>query len=376
MQQVDRRTVIICAICAGIIFLCIVCTGTTLSVINHNHTYTTIEVLDVKQTTPRTSHVMSEEEFELISSEDSVHFETYEQYVASAASTQFEVQSLQVTADETNMKLYQLADNYFQVYYSQQRVSPIFIMAISNVETPGRADNNLTWSALFPSRIVPVELIDTFCVTDVISNDSWYKALSSEYSTRDRGALQMSPTYGTSNPSINAMMSGTEKDKLEQIDTSSYSGWVSGASSCPGDRFYIPDICMRMTAAMQAQCSFIQSNGYHPESDLQLVAMLAMSHQQSAVWGNKNHNAKVGCWYSGDLAFNWAKTVSSDAVIAALTDYAYTTDACYIDTSTASKIFKNVSSEQWSSYATKEIVCTYPIKVLYAYIKLCQLYTQ
>ena len=186
----------------------------------------------------------------------------------------------------------------------------------------------------------------------------------------------MSPTYGTSNPSVNAMMSGTEKDKLAQIDTSSYSGWVSGASSYPGDRFYIPDICLRMTAAMQAQCSFIQSNGYHPESDLQLVAMLAMSHQQSAVWRNKNHNTKVGCWYSGDLAFNWAKTVSSDAVIAALTDYAYTTDACYIDTSTASKIFKNVSSEQWSSYATKEIVCTYPIKVLYAYIKLCQLYTQ
>ena len=376
MQNIDKRTVVICAVCAAIIFLSVVGTGTAITVIHDNSAYKTINMLETKQPTPQTKHIMTEEEFELISSDDSVTFETYEQYVASASSAQLEVKSVRITADEVNMKLYQIADTYFQVYYGQQRISPIFIMAISNVETPGRADNKVTWSALFPSRIVPVEYIDTFCVTDVISNPTWYTALSTEYSTRDRGCLQMSPTYGTGNPSINAMMSGTEKDKLVTVDTSKYATWVSGASSNAGDRFYLPDVCLRMTAAMQTQCAYILSNGYRPDTDMQLIAMLAMSHQSSGIWVSKYHSKAIGCWRSGDLAFNWAKTVSSDEVIAALTDYANTHDACYIDTATAKSIFKNVSSEQCANYATKDTVCYYPMKVLYAYIKLCQLYTQ
>ena len=51
--------------------------------------------------------------------------------------------------------------------------------------------------ALSDYAIVPIDLLHTMDVTTVVSNPEYYKALSAECSTRDRGALQMSPTYGT-----------------------------------------------------------------------------------------------------------------------------------------------------------------------------------
>lgn len=281
-----------------------------------------------------------------------------------------------ITASGANAELYNYCSRYFNVMYGQQSISPILPMAISNVETPGRADFSVTWSALFPSRIVPVDEMGTFDVTSVISNPNYFKALSSEYSTRDRGCLQMSPTYGTSNSSINALMSGTEVDKLKTVDTSQYVAWVKGASSNPGDRFYLPDVLLRMSSAMQLQCNNIAKNDYAPDNDFQLIAMLAMSHQSSGVWGNSNHGKSIGCWRSGELARDWALLVGSPEMVNALTAYALQSNATYIDSKTAKKIFSENYDVSTNTYATKDIVCYYPIKALYSYIKLCMLYTE
>lgn len=324
---------------------------------------------------PVMSALMTESDFKYLKSIGMISYDSYETYQASVLSAA----SLTSTASLTNLSdanalLYNMADTYFQVYYGSQRVSPILPMAISNVETPGRADHNITWCALFPSRIVDVSQIETFNVTDVLKDENVFKALSTEYSTRDRGCLQMSPTYGTGNASVNQRMSGTEKDKLASMSTS-HTAWVSGASSSSGDRFYLPDVLLRLQAAFQGQVENILNNDYQPASDLQLVAMLAMSHQSSGVWG-KTHSKKIGCWLTGDKAFEWSQIASSPEVIGVLTQYATSHDDYYIDTAKAQELFSSVRSEQFSSYATNSNVCTYPIKCLYAYIKLSQLYTR
>ena len=245
------------------------------------------------------------------------------------------------------------------------------------METPGRANHDVTWSALFPSKIVPIDLLDTMDVTTVISNPEYFKPLSTEYSTRDRGALQMSPTYGTGLKEYNALMSGTEKEKLSKVSTANYSSWVSGASDKPGDRFKVSDVCLRLGGSMQQAIQFMIKNDYKPKSDLHLIAMCAMHHHNSGVWYFKDKNKSVGRWLSGAKAYEWSAAISDDAMLKALSDYARSNENVYfIDSKQAVEIYKSVYSTPMSEYATKDIVCTYPIKVLYAYIKLCMLYTR
>lgn len=377
MMSIDKKkAIIVSALC---ILLAMFCVGGVIAFMVHDTVPAdiTIEPLRFYQQTPQTTHRLTKEEFKVLRSEGTISYATYEQYIASTSTgSSLTAEARMVNLDGANGIIYEMVDEYFQVYYGYSRVSPILPMAISNVETPGRADHSVTWSSLFPTRYISIEEINTFDVTQVIRSPELYKALSTEYSTRDRGCLQMSPTYGTGNNSINARMSGTEKDKLAHMDTSQYSVWVSGASSYPGDRFYLPDVLLRMQAAMQQQVSNILINDYPPTNDLQLIAMLAMSHQSSGIWGSSNHNKSIGLWRSGQKAYEWSEVITSSSMVDALTMYAATHDVCYIDTTVANQIYKSVCDKAYDDYATSSQVCTYPIKALYAYIKLCQLYMQ
>lgn len=342
-----------------------------------NITVASLDVIEVNYSTPTSSKLLTKEEFSAMQSAGLLtNFETYENYTTSAVGAEMSFKTSDITATGVNAEIYDLVSQNFNVWYGGMRVSPILPMAVSNVETPGRADHAVTWCSLFPSKIVPIDLLYDFDVTYVVSNNGWYTALSSEYSTRDRGCLQMSPTYGTNNEALNAQMSGTEKDKLATVDTSAYSTWVSGASSSPGDRFYLPDVCLRMTAAMQAQTVYMQKNNYVPATDMQLIAMLAASHQQSGIWYYSDHSKAIGCWRSGDLVYEWCQLISSEEMINALTDLARNSDSCFIDSNKATQLCSELGIDNFSKYSTKNIVCTYPIKVLYAYIKLCILYTE
>lgn len=323
--------------------------------------------------------IMSEEEYESLfssSNGSASSFETYTDYVASVNMSADSPSAGTVTADGANKELYDFANTYFQAYYGAQRVNPILPLAIANVETPGRADNTITWSALFPSKIVDISRMATFNVSDVVTDDKIFPALSAEYSTRDRGALQMSPTYGTNNKSLNALMSGTEKEKLKASGNNGHGTWASGASSESGDRFYLPDLLLRMSAAMQYQCDLMARNNWTPSTDIQLVAMCAMGHHNSGVWYYKSPDKKVGAWNSVSKAYEWSQVVSTPEMIAELTDYANTHDSMFIDGSTATTLYNKHNTTPMSNYASKTIVCTYPIKAMYAYIKLCTLYTK
>lgn len=276
---------------------------------------------------------------------------------------------------DANSALYELADKYFQVYYGSMRLSPITPLAIANVETPGRADNSITWSALFPSKYVPINMLYSMDVTTVLSSESIYKPLSTEYSTRDRGALQMSPAYGTNNDYFNQLMSDSEVDKLSAISDSTHSNWIKGASSKRGDRFYVPDVCLRLSAAFTEAISDMSKNKYVPNSDYQLLAMCAMYHQQSAVWSNNNHNKSVGKWKSSKLAYEYSELISSVEFLKELKEYAYANPDIYcISNDALLKIYKENSDRPMSDFASSTLVTNYPIKVEYAYIKLCIMY--
>lgn len=385
-MQVKRRDVAICAACGALSLLLIGGTATFVGTRGSFGADQTVVVGQLPQASayfrqptalPKLTTVdatketfMTEENWAVISD----WYETGEDYEAGVQINMFK--SGDITAEGANAALYELANAFFNVYYGDTRVSPILPLALANVETPGRADNNITWSALFPSRYVPVEDMYTFDVTSVVSNPEYYKVFSADYSTRDRGPLQMSPTYGTGDPACTALMSPSEKEKLAKVDTSKYSSWVSGAASTPGDRFCISDICLRLTAAFKGQVSYMAKNNFVPTSDLHLVAMLAMSHQSSGVWYHSNHSKAVGCWKSGELAYEWSRLAASPQVIKILEEEATNSDACYITSNKATELLSKAGIGSYSNYATKSIVCTYPVKVLYSYIKLCMLYTQ
>lgn len=316
--------------------------------------------------------IMSEEEFESI--KDVTAFSTYSNYLA-LVNSEFESSTV-LTADKVNMDIYNYCDTYFNCYYGYDRISPIFPMALSNVETPERADNNITWCALFPSKYVNIDELDTFCVTDVIRDEAIYKALSTEYSTRDRGCLQMSPTYGTSNPVLNSRMSGNEKDKLSGIN-SSYTTWISGASSSSGDRFYLPDVLLRLQCAMQDNISCITRNGYTPNTDMSLIAMLSVGHNSgSGVWACTDHSKRVGNWKSCGHAYNYCLNLGSREFIEVIQNYADYCDRPYINTREALQLYSKVFDDDISDYTTSTTNGVFPIKTLYAYIKLSSMYTQ
>lgn len=303
-------------------------------------------------------------------------YTSYEDFM-SQSDTLMGQESAAISATGANRDLYLAADQYFICYYGSQRLSPVFPMAISNVETPGRADNSVTWSALFPSKYIDVSQMLTADVTTVASDPRVLSALSREVSTRDRGSLQMSPTYGTSNDAVNSEMSGTEKDKLAKIDTSSCSSWASGASDSPGDRFFLPDVCRRLSAAMSQSISYMLKNDYVPQNDIQLLAMCAMSHHNSGVWYYGDKSRPIGSWKSGGAAYELTVKLSSQEFISVLTESVRESTDLYIDTGKAEKLWSRAyPNESLSQYTSNSIVYSYPIKALYAYLKLCMLYTQ
>ena len=277
---------------------------------------------------------------------------------------------------ESNQALYDLADKYYQVYWGSERVSPLFPLALANVETGGRADRNVTWSALYPSKILPISDLYTADITKVVSDDSYYKPLSSEWSTRDRGALQMSPSYGTGNAYFNKQMSGNEKDKLKDVDTSKYSSWVEGASDKPGDRFYTPDVCLRLASANTDAIKQMVKNDYKPESDLQLVCMLAQYHHRSGVWSNTKHSYKCGEWKSSEGALEFASKISSQGFVDELVRVAKSDRNKYtISRDEAYKLYTDYFGKNFNEYTESKLVGCYPITVLYAYIKMGILYS-
>ena len=267
-----------------------------------------------------------------------------------------------------NAALYQISDQCYQVYFNDLRINPLFPLALANVETPGRADNNITWSALFPSKYVSFNELESFNVTDVALQPQKYNALMHEYSTRDRGALQMSPTYGTKDDYFNSLMSGTEVDKLKESSwDQSAAWWVQGASTAPGDRFVTRDVLYRLSAAGNAAIKDMSKHNIAITSDAEAIVMLAMYHHRSGVWAVDG----AGGWKPGGKALEYVKQITTQDQLNKLIEYYQQNTHTYTITS---DVAKSLLLCNYTDYTTSALEATYPIKVLYSYIVLVNLY--
>lgn len=337
-----------------------------------------IEVVDLGLPEIKTSYVPSAEYFKTFDTSlmpvNAEQFSTVDEFATfeDTSSTFMEEWSVK----NANKALFDLADKYYQVYWGDKRVSPLYPLALANVETCNRADHSVTWSSLYPSKILPVSLLYDADVTTVLgSGDKVYKALTTEWSTRDRGALQMSPTYGTGSDYFNKMMSGTERSKLKEAGYNLSDTWIKGSSTESGDRFHTPDVCLRLSAANTSAIESMISNKYVPESDLHLVVMLAMYHHRSGVWSNANHNKKCGEWLSSGLAFEYSKELTSVEFAEYLKDYISDNPDVYtLSQEEALKLYKDYFGKNPTKYTKSTLVSSYPIKVLHSYIKMNMLY--
>ena len=325
----------------------------------------------------------------------------------------FKEDTLSDLAIECNTKLFDMCNKYFLASYGGQQVSPIVPMAISNLETPGRADQSVTYCSLFPSKLVSISSADQIsnmsCLA-VLESPQLFSLLASDHWTRDRGALQMNPNYGTEYESFNSLMGPSEAEILSNIkgtgiDLSTYVAyeprnnrnitgeeWISQVSTAPGDRFSVKDSLLRLASAAQSAIDQY-SDQYQIENDYEMMALIAMSHNAGSVWNRSYYGSKVGNWRTGAIAHKYCKQITSDEFIRILKNYcdeklktARETGKpvpLTLDRKDARALFDRGFAEgifdDYRTYVYEgryyEVTYCYPIQALYNYMMLGMVYS-
>ena len=325
----------------------------------------------------------------------------------------FKEDTLSDLAIECNTKLFDMCNKYFLASYGGQQVSPIVPMAISNLETPGRADQSVTYCSLFPSKLVSISSADQIsnmsCLA-VLESPKLFSLLASDHWTRDRGALQMNPNYGTEYESFNSLMGPSEAEILSNIkgtgiDLSTYVAyeprnnrnitgeeWISQVSTAPGDRFSVKDSLLRLASAAQSAIDQY-SDQYQIENDYEMMALIAMSHNAGSVWNRSYYGSKVGNWRTGAIAHKYCKQITSDEFIRILKNYcdeklktARETGKpvpLTLDRKDARALFDSGFAEgifdDYRTYVYEgryyEVTYCYPIQALYNYMMLGMVYS-
>lgn len=325
----------------------------------------------------------------------------------------FKENTLSDLAIECNTKLFDMCNKYYLVTYGGQQVSPLIPMAISNIETPGRADHKVTYCSLFPSKLIEITAADQMenmsCIV-VMESPELFAALASDHWTRDRGSLQMNLTYGTEYESYNSLMGPSEAEILSNvqnmgIDLKYYAAyearnnrnisgeeWLKQISSAPGDRYNIRDSLLRLAAASQAHVDQYASQ-YEINSDYEMMCLIGMSHNAGSVWNPEYVSSKIGNWRSGSIAHRYCTQISSQEFVRKIKklctsrlEEARNTGAdipMTLDRAVARQLFEEgVNEGLVSDYRTYvyegnyyEVTFCYTIQVLYNYIMLGLVYS-
>lgn len=312
-----------------------------------------------------------------------------------------------------NTKLFDMCNKYFLVNYNGEQVSPLIPMALANIETPSRADQNITYSSLFPSALVPIssaDAIENMSCLAVLESPELFSVLASDHWTRDRGALQMNPNYGVSHESYNSLMGPSEASILANIsgagtDFSGYSAyeprnsrtltvndWLANVATTPGDRFNVRDSILRV--ASEAQDAINQYASQYPiENDSQEMLIVAMTHNSGSVFNPAYATKKVGNWRSGIDANRYLLQLTSDDFITLMHSYCKqelerarssgSKITMYLERAQAKDLFRQGQEQgifqNYESYIYMgnyyEVTYTYPIQALYAYTMLGLVYS-
>ena len=260
--------------------------------------------------------------------------------------------------------------------------------------------------ALFPSALVSlnsVDEIETFSILDVVSDKALFKKINTEWSGRDRGALQMNPMYGSAETVYYDPMGKSESELLKGVEAKegwyayetkagggaySMANWLSRASLCKGDRFNVKDVILRMANASNSAVHAWKRN-YTVTNEYQQVIMLAMYHANSGVWSMSNPDKKIGKWHSMNVAYEYASDLASEEFVSLVFRRAFSdietarrngrTPRPYIGESTRQELFAQaerdgILSDVYHYVSDTFVIPWYPIGALYNYIMLKLLY--
>lgn len=325
----------------------------------------------------------------------------------------FKEGTLSQLAIDCNSRLFEICNKYYLATYAGKQLSPLIPMAIANIETPGRADNTITYSSLFPSKCVPVnsaESINNMSCLAVIESSKVFSVLAGDHWTRDRGALQMNPAYGVEYEAFNSLMGPSEAEILGNIaglgmDFSGYRAnqprynntigvddWLAMISVYPGDRYNVKDSVLRLAAASQSAVDEF-STSYEIVNDAQEMCLIAMHHNSGSVWNPSYVSKKVGNWRNGAVAYRYCCAVSSPEFVSKVKSVCLDrlnkarkdnkTPPMFLERKDAKKLYDEAYSdgivEDYNIYVYTgqyyEVTYLYPIQALYAYTMLGLVYS-
>lgn len=312
-----------------------------------------------------------------------------------------------------NSKLFELCNKYYLTTYKGEQLSPLIPMALANNETPGRANHEITYSALFPSACVPVtsaSAIENMSCIAVIESADTFKKLASDHWTRDRGALQMNPAYGTGHEAFNSLMGSSEKSILSNarnmgIDFTGYvaneprfnrtigvSEWLDNLSEHPGDRHNVKDCILRLASASQDAVDQFTTM-YDINDDYHALTIIAQHHGSSSIWLKQYRDKAIGNWRTGYSAYKYSLDVTSNDFIMMLKEYCSDVlqtardkgkcPAMSLDRKTAKKLWNQAVDkgylQDYSFYVREgnyfEVTYLYPVQALYNYMMLGLVYS-
>lgn len=325
----------------------------------------------------------------------------------------FKEGTLSQLAIDCNSKLFEICNKYYLATYAGKQLSPLIPMAIANIETPGRADNTITYSSLFPSKCVPVnsaESISNMSCLAVIESPEIFSMLASDHWARDRGSLQMNPGYGVEYEAFNSLMGPSEAEILANvsglgIDFSGYRAsqprynntigvddWLAMVSSYAGDRYNVKDSVLRLAAASQSAVNDFTVN-YEITSDAQEMCLIAMHHNSGSVWNPNYVSKKVGNWRNGSVAYQYCCAISSPKFMSKIKSMCVErltkardsgkTPPMFLERTDAKALYDSAFKEgivdDYNTYVYTgqyyEVTYLYPIQALYAYTMLGLVYS-
>ena len=236
---------------------------------------------------------------------------------------------------ELNLYLYGLATTYCgNMYVGDIKLSPMLPLAEANLEG-GRVDTSVTFSAIASSSIFSfdsVEELESLNVTDCLKDAATWRAMSSEYYTRDRGALQCNPNYGADKPEygpserelLDAYVAehgmpnyGTNHDSIGNVFT--VEDWIEYSRTKSGDRFN-PESIIRIFADEKRNVEIpgILRNFPDVENEWQVYCIMAYNHWCGSGYMTMDRSIAYAGWQTVAKSDEYIKDITTPEAIEVL----------------------------------------------------------
>ena len=233
---------------------------------------------------------------------------------------------------ELNTYLYEAAQEYSgNLYCGGFHLSPLLPLAEANLEG-GRVDRSETFSAMASTSVYDfssVEELRDFNVTRVLDSEETWRKMSSEYYTRDRGALQCNPNYSSNKPSYGP----SERSLLDEYvaehgmpdygtntdsrgNTFTVSDWISSSRVKYGDRFNVASM-LQMFADEKSLVEIpgIEKNFSNIQNEYHVYAIMAYNHWIGSGFMTMDKSTAYAGFKTIGRAYEYCEDISSPKAI-------------------------------------------------------------